>query len=471
MSIHVQSRSLMQRNITVDFRLPLDTMVQGHLYLWPDKAWLKAEWRQHAVRLVSIEGDDSTRYQMAEGNNDGQLIIRPMRRGTHAAAFIFLLDTVRIVVRKAFTVLPNHPPLFRSRLTASEYDRNQLAEYTPVVTDEDGDSITLTVVNAAGNARPLARGSLRLPTGQAGNVTLVLAAADPYGNTARQQIFYTVKLAAGDPARYPYIWYVQKENRMSGDAGFACGAFRVGLYTANVSKTLTHGFLGLATVESPFLYFGANPLGDRQSAMGNYLFFDWGINVRSYGNRILGGGALGRLQANYCQDGTSPWRFQTSFTMRLKQIYFYVNTSGLGDEMRKYVTAGPDSQINEDVKHLTDIFNDYGKNDNLGIYFRLQTLYRLGSGFWAGPSAWIEDDIKAPPMSNPSVTHTTAPSDTAGANDRGNFLVQYTGLCVMHEWRSGWFAYSQQLNLGWGGRGLSPNLHWNFIIQAIKKRR
>jgi hypothetical protein len=457
MAIHVQSPALARQNITIDFRLPLDTMIQGHVYGWPDDVWMKAVWREHAVRLASIEGDDSTCYRMADGVHNGRLTIKPMRQGIHAVAFTFFLDTARLVVRKTFIVLPNRPPVFRSRLTASDYDRNQVVEYTPVVTDEDGDSLSVAVVDAGGNVSPLVGGVLRLPTGAAGEHSMALTATDPFGNAASQQIIYSVKLAAGDPARRPYVWYLRKTSRRSGDVGFACGGFRIGLYSADVSRTLTHRFLGLPTVESPFLFVGANPLGDRQLSVGNYLYLDFGVNCRMYGDRIYGGGVLGRVQADYCRDGTSPWRFQTFFALRLKQIFFFIDTVGLGNELTGYTSGSSDSRLSEDVENLIDIFDDYGRVDNFGIYLHVQTLYRFPGGFWVGPSAWIEDDIMAP--------------DSTASFDRGNFFVQYTGLCFMHEWRFKWLEYSQQLHVGWRGNSARPKVHWDFTIQAVKMRR
>lgn len=156
--------------------------------------------------------------------------------------------------------------------------------------------------------------------------------------------------------------------------------------------------------------------------------------------------------------------------MRLKQIFFFIDTSGFGERLKDYLAQGSDSLMDEQINNLNKVFNDYGKADNFGLCLRLQTLFRLPKGFWAGPSAWIEDNIiPLPRPDNPFNPHPVQPGDTA-APEQGKFLIEYTGLCLMHEWKYRWLEYSQQLHVGWRSDSWSPKLEWEFAVRAVKKR-
>jgi hypothetical protein len=471
LSLHVQAPGLAFQAVTIGFRLPLDTMIQGHSYCWRDSVWMRAEWRAQAVQLESISGDDSTVYHPADSTGDGALLVKPMRPGEHVMAFTFRLDTNRILVHKSFTVLPNRPPVFRGGLTSNEYIQGRRAEYAPVATDPDNDSLTITVVDVGGTATPLNNSPLRLATDLPGFFTFTIEASDPYGNRARQQIFYTVSPRPAKTQAHPVAWYAQKTCRQSMDIGFESGGLRVGFYSADIGKTLTTGAIGINTEESPFFYFGANPLGDEQRKTGNYLFLDGGFNFRSYSDRVWGGGLLARIQTDFRRNGNSPWRFQGFFTCRLKQGLFLIDTSGMGSELLQYAEDSVDMynpDLNRYVDHFTTIFNAYGRSDNLGLYLRLQTMYRLPLGFWAGPSTWFEDDIKPLPPPNPLVRDTIK----AGSKDPGGrFLVQYTGLCILHEWRFRFLEYNQQFHIGWRGDSFVPKVQWNFLIRAVYARK
>jgi hypothetical protein len=454
--------------VDLDFRLPLDTMIQGHSYRWPDSAWMEARWHEHAIRLKSISGDTQTEYRRGSETGEGVLTVRPMEQGAHRLVFTFMYDTMEITVRKSCTVLPNRPPVFRSRLGACEYSLNQPVAYTPVAVDPDNDSLSLRLLEEDGNATPVQDATVLLTTDRPGVHTLLVTATDPFGNQAHQQIHYTVKKR----------WkrrigvYAQKSYRKSVDIGVEAGAVRIGVYSPDITKTLTTGVLGLNTYESPFVFFGVNPLGQRQTAMGNYCYFDAGASFRAYSRRLFGGGVLGRVQANYRHRGVSPWRFQGLFTFRLKQALFIVDTVGLGNELASIVDE-PEDVYNPEVRgyaeQLAAAFGDYGKADNIGLYLRLQTLLRLPVGFWAGPAIWIEDEMKSH-----SADTTGAPDpfgQPSGEKDTGmNFLVQFTGLCLFHEWRFRWLAYSQQLHIGFRGDRLKPKFQWNLSVRATRKR-
>jgi hypothetical protein len=325
-------------------------------------------------------------------------------------------------------------------------------------------------VDIRGTATLLNSGPLRLPTDTAGLHTFTIEASDPYNQSVRQQIYYSVKPQPAGAEAHELSWFGQKTFRNSTDIGFESGGLRVGFFSADIGKTLTTGVIGINTDESPFFYFGANPLGDRQRKLGNYLFLDGGFSFRSYSTRIYGGGLFGRIQTDYRRNGASPWRFQAQFTIRLKQALFFIDTIGLGNELVQYAKDSvnifnPD--LNQYVNHFTQIFNSYGQTDNFGLFLRLQTMYRLPFGFWAGPSAWIEDDIKPLPPPNPLVKDSTA----VQSQDRGNLIVQYSGLCLLHEWRFRWLEYNQQLHIGWRGDSFVPKVQWNFLIRAVYARR
>jgi hypothetical protein len=467
---HVVPPGLAHRTVTIDFLLPQDTLVQGHTYSWPDHVWMQAAWHEHRVRLLSIRGDDTTGYRPGEESEEGRLTVKPMARGTHGLVFTFQVDTGSIEVRKEMTVLPNRAPVFRSSLSSSAFDRNQIAQYKPVAVDEDGDSLVLTVTAADGSRSTALDGSVALPTAEPGPHTLTVAARDPFGNSARQQIYYLVR----QPAIASMAWYVQKTYRTSVDIGFESKGFRIGLCSANIRKTMTTGFLGVNTYETPFLYFGGNPLGDRQAAVGNYLFIDGGVSFRMYDNRLYGGGMMARLQGNYRHNGTSPWRFQAFFATHLKQALLVADTSGLGWQLEYYTSVPEDTtfdpHLNYYVDKLSQVFDAYGP-DNWALYFRLQTLYRLPAGFWIGPAAWLEEDIRA--TGSPDTSTLDSAGTTGAPENPGRFLAQYIGLCLLHEWQFGWLEYEQTLHLGWPGNSLVPKAQWNFTVKArhvIKQR-
>jgi len=468
MALRLISPATADQTITIDFRLPLDTMIQGHAYSWPDDVWMKAEWHERSVKLKSISGDDSTRYRDAADIESGELRIRPMRQGIHTIVFTFLFDTMHIEIRKQCTVLPNRPPVFYGTLSSHEYYVNQFAEFNPAALDEDGDSLAFSVVASNGTTQPLTGSAVQLSTQQAGLQTLTVIAEDPFGNRARRQIYYSVK----PPESRIMAWYVQKSCRMTTELGFRSGGLRFGLLSADIGKTVTTGVLGLNTFESPFLFFGANPLGSRQAGLGNFLFIDGGISFRVHNDKLYSGGIVGRLQSNYRHQGTSPWRFQTFFSARLKQAMFIADTTGMMEMLENYIEGIgtiTDSSLLEYVIDLADVFGMYGREDNFGLYLQLQTLYRFPAGFWFGPVAWLEDDVKK-----------SAPTDTAGiapaamvsrkTETAGNIFVQYTGFCLLHEWRFKMFQYSQQLHVGWSVNSFAPRVQWLFIVEALRVR-
>jgi hypothetical protein len=447
----------------IDFRLPLDSLIQGHTYSWSDATWMKAEWQDRKVVLTSIEGDDSTRYERGDSTGEGRLVMRPMRPGIHTLAFTFYLDTARIVVHKICAVKPNTPPVFRSSLASCQFTVGQFAAYTPVVADEDADTIRIAVIGTDSAVSTLVGNCVILTTAKPGFYSLALVATDPFGNSARQRICWSV-LPKPDRQPLSLAWYAQKTHRMNFDLGFESNGFRIGLYAPDIGKTLTHGFLGINTNESPFLYFGANPFPAAQTNLGNFLFLDGGISFRDFGPRMWGGGLMGRLQGNYRKNGTSPWRFRILGMARLKQALLMVDTVGIGKELNEYQI----DDINEYVNHLSDVFAAYGQIDNPGFVVRFETLYRLPAGFWAGPSMWIEDDIKI--ARNDTLVRPDGEILIKYGN-QGNLLMQFTGLCLAHAWRFGWLDYIQELHVGWPGNSFKPKVMWNFTVKAIRTRR
>ncbi|KMQ50846.1 hypothetical protein CHISP_2197 [Chitinispirillum alkaliphilum] len=461
--LDVISYEVADAKVTIDLRLPLDTLIQGHLYRWPESILSVTEWNRREVKLVDVQGDDTTRFHTGDIQDEGLLMIRPMSHGSHTLNFTFALDTILIHVQKNCEVIPNRPPVFKSRLTAGTYKKNQHAVYTPVVFDKDGDALVLSVTDTSGNRWPLETGEFRLPTDQSGVHAFLLTAQDPFGNKARQHISYYV-----EPDRKHYRkWYIQQLYRSSLDVGYQSGGFRIGLYSTDIFKTLTTGFLGINTYETPLIYIGANPMGERQAALNNYLFLDCGISFRMYNEKLFGGGIMGRIQANYRKDGTSPWRFMGKFNTRIKQSIFVTDTSGLHDKLKGYVEDWPnfsENEIYEYIEKLASMFNAYGQPDNFGLYLSLQTLYHLPYGFWAGPSVWIRDDIKQPEITK----ETDFPYNNSGA-DWGNFLVQYTGFCILHELDYRRINLSQQLHLGWRGDSPTPELKWNATFRFLNR--
>jgi hypothetical protein len=189
-----------------------------------------------------------------------------------------------------------------------------------------------------------------------------------------------------------------------------------------------------------------------------------------YNERLFGGGMMARVQGNYRKKGISAWKFQTYCAFRLKQALLIADTAGLAEELRQTVD-GPedifDPKIGKYVENLMDLFGAYGKSDNFGLHLQFQTLYKLPANFWCGPTAWIEDDIKpsVPPQNfqKPSISEEKPFKN-------GNILVQYSGICLQHEWQFKWLNYSQQLSTGWKGNSFSPKIQWNFTAKFSRRQ-
>jgi hypothetical protein len=193
-----------------------------------------------------------------------------------------------------------------------------------------------------------------------------------------------------------------------------------------------------------------------------------------YNERIYGGGVLGRIQANYRHKGTSPWRFTALFTARLKQAIFIADTTGLVKELREYAETYEtqsviDSSIMRYMDGLREVLKAYGQADNFGFYLCFQTLYRLPVGLWLGPAAWVEDDIVQTHFAD---TSGVSPPDDAGEPiDQANIFAQFTGVCLLHEWRFRFFHYWQQFYIGWGKASPVPKLQWQFMVEAVRVRK
>lgn len=459
--LSIISREQAQKPLFIDLRIPLDTLIQGHIYRWPERTLARTDWHRQQVEVQSVEGDNRTFFTKGSAPGDGVLTIEPMEHGLHTLVFTFEYDTDTVRIEKECVVIPNRPPVFKSRLTSNTFRRGQLASYTPVVFDKDNDSLHLAVIGADGEKRGLEGGTLTLPTENPGMHTLLLTATDPFGNSAQQHLYYHVK-----PGREHHrVLFLQQPYRKSFDIGYQSGSFRLGFYFADIFKTLTTGFVGLNTYESPFLYIGGNPLGEKQAALDNYLFVDCGISFRMYNQQLYGGGIMGRIQADYRHEGTSPWRFKGLFSLRVKQSIFVVDTSGLQQKLRHYTDEwsndGQSDHLSQ-IENLSELFEAYGREDNLGLFLILETLYELPHSFWLGPALWIQDDIE--PLPNQPLD-----SDNGAGPDRGNFLVQHTGISLLHDWNRSRVTLSQQLRLGWGGRRFSPQIRWNAAV-TIKAR-
>ncbi|MFP4243212.1 MAG: putative Ig domain-containing protein [Chitinispirillaceae bacterium] len=456
-SFRILSPANAHKAMSVDFRLPVDTLVQGHEYRWADRVWKKTEWHKRNVKLESVEGTNLTRYE--EGEREGILHVRPMKSGLHHITFTFLHDTIRVPVTKTLTVLPNSPPVFRSRLTTDLYDVNQNAVYVPIVTDKDGDTLELKVIDQSGVKREITGDEVKLDTEKPGLHTLVLVASDPFGNSVRQQIYYEVR----SPQKYAESsFFLQSTDRFSTDFGFQSPGMRLGFHSADIFKTLQTGVLGLNTFQSPFLFVGGNPLGEKQYAKGNYLFVDCGISARVHDEKLYSGGVVGRLQTNYRKGERSSWRFQGVFTVRLKQALFVTDTSGLGEELSGYADRfllSGGSDLPPIVEKLASIFGAYGQTDNFGFFLQLQTLYRFPYGVWLGPSIWMQEDIKMPDP------ESEFEDDDARFNAYGNVLLQYTGVCVLHDFELAGVELSQQIHLGWRGDSWAPKAKWSFLLK------
>ncbi|MDG5816793.1 Ig domain-containing protein [Chitinispirillales bacterium ANBcel5] len=447
------------RTVNLDLRLPLDTLIQGHVYKWPD---LMMGWSEndHSVELLNITGDAQTHYRSNDTTGDGLLKIRPIDPGIHTIIFHFRIDTLEYEVIRELTVIENRPPVFLSSLTSNRYYLNQFAQYRPVVYDEDNDPLLIEVYDAFGESYSLENGSFTLPTDREGFHTFLLKATDPFGNTAKQQIYFHVEEANKRVRKAD----MRKLHRKSFDIGYQSGAYRLGLYSTDIGKTIGNGFLGFGTYESPFFYVGGSPLGEEKSAIGNYLFFDIGLTARIYNNKMFGGGVMARMEANYRKDGTSNWRFQSNFTTRLKQAIFFIDTTGFEEKLRIYINNWH-QQSNEFayyIEDLVDVIESYGKRDNFGVYLNLRTLYKIRRGFWIGPTSWIEDNITI--YENDEGDN----SQSSNVSGFGDLLTQYIGVSLLHEfdWRS--LQLSQVLDVGWQGGKLTPKLNWNIKLRFTR---
>jgi len=434
--------------VTADLKLPVDTLVQGQKYIWPEEMFTGSGFQGKKLELVNVKGDNLTRFSENE-NYDGKcLIICPLNSGIHKLTFTFVCDTLTVDITKNLFVKEKTPPVFVSSLTSNSFQLNQKAFYTPVVFDNGNDSLNIIITDANKNKTVIMNGTpFQLPADSCGLFTFLFTASDSFGNTAQQHIYYSV-----EANKNKYCLYLKHPHKKSIDIGLKTRGFRVGFYSADFFKTIKSGFLGINTFQSPFLYIGANLFGHKLDQADNHFFVDLGLSARIYDEKLIGGGILMQMQVDYRKDSGSPWKFEGLFNLVIKQAFLVTDTTGYA---KKILESDPEPYI----KKLFAILNAYTQNDNVGFVLLLRTLYQFPAGFHIGPSIYMQENLYKKPKNKevelPELNESKA---------TGNFIIQRTGLCISHDLYLKRIKFSQYLDIGWISNSWKPIIKWNSSI-------
>jgi len=426
----------------INIKLPVDTIIQGKNYSWPDSTWLSNEYK-----LIDVKGNKYTSYKK---NKDSIfcLDVKPYDDFKHIIDFTFNVNGKKIKISKSIPVEKNLPPIFVSKMTTNLYDKDQKAFYKPILVDKENDRLIIHVHDNSGKFIKFVGDEFKLNTSKPGNYSYEITATDEIGNITKQIINYTV-------LQKNMTWTGVKLSNLHRDNWnlyYEGGNIRSGIFFADVIKTFEN--FDFTSINSPFIFVGANLLGKEQASKGNTLFFDGGITLRNKSKRITSGGILGRLETNIENINKSKWEFEGLIQMYAKQAILILDTSNLSlnefkNMDRETLTLLANGSLIDGVKTmyppLGEVLEEYGDQSNVNILLKLQSWYPIKYGFWIGPIYWYENRV-------------TMLKE-----------FQYFGLSIRHKYVNNIFLSSQSLRFGFNGKNFNPTINWDLTLGIGKK--
>ncbi|MGL1936927.1 MAG: Ig domain-containing protein [Fibrobacterales bacterium] len=401
----------------VTLNLPLDTLMQGRKYSWPDSLWLGQR-----ITMQSITGSDSTSYSIDNTTGEGSLYIEPRNPGLCTLKTKFKIDGSSFETTKLLVVLKNTPPQFSSSLSARVFTEDQVVSYQPAVTDLENDPIVLMEA-LDGTGTPLLWNGTYIPlnTQKIGRHVYEFSAEDAGGQTGRQRISYEVipkdRKWDGVDISSKYL-----ANRIPLHVAYRNGSSRFGLYVPDIQSL---NVKKLYSKSAPFVTAEANLLGEQNAAQGTFLNIGAGITFRYLKPGLITGGLLLQTSGKYTNRDGAPWVFEYNLQFFAKHAYVLTDTAGFGevDSVQAIVTQY--SQCNERYKQdlderdlneakgrviacmdsvnvLTDeinttnivpenldlAINEFKDDTNMNLLLQIETWFPIKYGFWFGPTFW-----------------------------------------------------------------------------------
>ncbi len=419
--LRVLSPKLALKAKGVNLNLPLDTLLQGRSYTWPDSSWLGSK-----IQMQAIQGSHFTNYTVDSLSGEGYLEIIPSQPGICTLTTTFILDGAQFNTTKYLTVIKNYPPIFKSSLSTRTFTEEQLVTYTPTVVDLENDSITaIDVVDHKGRPVQWNGKSVTLNTSKTGKYVYEFSARDASNQMGYQRISYEV---IPKDRKWVGVDIETKllTNRTPLHIVYRNGSSRFGLFVPDIYKVDP---AKLYLKSAPFVTAEANLLGEQSAATGTYLNVGAGITIRYLKPGLITGGLLLTNSGKYTNQDGEPWIFQYSVQFFAKHAYVLTDTTGYGqmDSSRAVIEEAAtcyddfkkamDEDLNEgdeinarnnlvgcvnDVMAANDTIDaqnimpenmemaleEFDDDTNMNLLIQIETWYPFKYGFWAGPVFW-----------------------------------------------------------------------------------
>ncbi|MGL1902184.1 MAG: Ig domain-containing protein [Fibrobacterales bacterium] len=402
----------------VSLNLPLDTLMQGRKYSWPDSLWLGQR-----ITMQSISGSDTTHYSIDNSSGEGKLYIEPRNPGLCTLKTKFTIDGSSFETTKLLVVLKNNPPQFLSSLSARVFTQDQVVSYQPAVTDQENDPI-VRMEALDGTGTPLLWNGTYIPlnTEKIGRHVYEFSAEDAGGQTGRQRISYEVipkdRKWDGVDVSSKYL-----ANRIPLHVAYRNGSSRFGLYVPDIAAL---DVKKLYNKSAPFVTAEANLLGEQNAAQGTFLNIGAGITFRYLKPGLITGGLMIHTSGKYTNRDGAPWVFEYNLQFFAKHAYVLTDTAGFGEVDSVQTIIAQYAQCNESYKEdldeldndnaargrvlecidsvntLTDeinttniipenldmSINEFKDETNMNLLLQIETWFPIKYGFWFGPTFW-----------------------------------------------------------------------------------
>lgn len=414
--------------------LPIDTLHQGK-----ERFWDLSQLLLPSIRLERVWGMDSVSlFKRVE--NQVRLRLRPMKTGKDTLFFLLTMGQDSVVVSQVLQVKENTPPYFRSRLSSYRVIEGTPLSYTPVAIDDDEDPLKMTAIDPDGSEVAWHHDQVSLWTRSPGSYSMLFVVSDGVNPAVPHRIAWEV-----EPARKSWqgmvLDYHQVGSQNYWRSFYQIGAGRIGLFTPQLGKVFNND--PLYRHEWPFFWAGGSLLGEKGLARDNWLYLDFGLQLRNPSDRLVTGGFLLGIDCRMTSQNRSfPWIFEFEMHAHVNQAILVVDTSDWRnmDFILSLDQNGPWEGGEDDLdteKLLNEVFgpsaqkimDDASDPENVVLASRLEFLVpfwndpRWGT-FLGGGTVFREDFLI------------------------GLSLNQWVGPSLRHQWTWQWVQFEQGLRMG-----------------------
>jgi hypothetical protein len=370
---------LMTEGVKID--LPLDTLVLGRTYTWRTDA-MRAAWSAQNIRLYSVTGSDSTRYE------HDTLFLRPTRLGVHRLEFTFAVQGAAATQTVLLPVRDDKPPVF---LTEFSDWKVQLGDppraYQPFAMDPEGEAVSMEAEFQPGKGMEWDGRRLLVDPKTPALYSARFVARDAGGKTAEQWVTFE---AVKEPVSASWLLESHWQGSyMALTASRDFGTGRFGVYTPNFTGAMVPD-RRWAYSESPFFFLGGNLLGRNAAAQGRTLWGDVGFSYSVPPPPfLLTGGAYLRLNGEWhFPESPLSW-IEAEFRTHVHQALFAINKNDFEAISDTTLIENGDSLASGPLG--TTLRKGF-REDNMRMFSRLEAMGPIGLGFYAGPSIWRNDE-------------------------------------------------------------------------------